>query len=85
MRTDVDYIISLMKEFTPNSKNEIGEQDEAPAAPSSSTGGSGGGNSPSTWSDIVGSKLTRGKANRLGKSGEKWETGLNRGPANQLK
>jgi hypothetical protein len=83
MRTDVDYIISLMKEFTPNSsKNEIGEQDDAS---SSSAPSSGGGNSPSTWSDIVGSKLTRGKANKLGRSGEKWESGLTRGPANQLK
>lgn len=86
MRTDVDYIISLMKEFTPNSsKNEIGEQDAAPAAAAAPSSGGGGGNSPSTWSDIVGSKLTRGKANKLGRSGEKWETGLNRGPANQLK
>lgn len=83
MRTDVDYIISLMKKFTDNSsKNEIGEQDAAPAA---STPSSGGSNSPSTWSDIVGSKLTRGKANKLGRSGEKWESGLTRGPANQLK
>ena len=85
MRTDVDYIISLMKEFTPNSsKNEIGEQGEAPAAAASTTS-SGGGNSPSTWSDIVGSKLTRGKANKLGRAGEKWDSGLTRGPANQLK
>jgi hypothetical protein len=83
MRTDVDYIISLMKKFTDNGfKNEIGEQDAAPSAAAPS---SGGGNSPSTWSDIVGSKLTRGKANKLGRSGEKWESGLTRGPANQLK
>ena len=88
MRTDVDYIISLMKEFTPNNfKNEMGEQEEAPAAAAASTSASsgGGGNSPSTWSDIVGSKLTRGKANKLGRAGEKWESGVTRGPANQLK
>jgi hypothetical protein len=81
MRTDIDYIISLMKEYTPKSDNvELGEQD----APSDG-GGSGGGNQPSTWSDIVGSKVSRGKANMLGKAGEKWESGLTRGPANQLK
>ena len=76
-----------MKEFTPNSsKSEIGEEDAAaPAAAASPTSSSGGGNSPSTWSDIVGSKLTRGKANKLGRAGEKWESGLTRGPANQLK
>lgn len=80
MRTDIDYIISLMKEYTPKTDNiELGEQDTPPA------GGSGGGNQPSTWSDIVGSKVSRGKANPLMKSGQKWESGLSRGPANQLK
>lgn len=82
MRTDIDYIISLMKEYTPKNDNvELGEQD----APSDGGGSGGGGNQPSTWSDIVGSKVSRGKANPLGKSGEKWESGLTRGPANQLK
>lgn len=81
MKTDIDYIISLMKEYTPKNNNvELGEQD----APSDG-GGGGGGNSPSTWSDVVGSKVSRGKANPLMKSGQKWETGLTRGPANQLK
>jgi hypothetical protein len=82
MRTDIDYIISLMKEYTPKKDNiELGEQDTT-----SDSGGSGGGsNSPSTWGDIVGSKVSRGKANMLGKAGEKWESGLTRGPANQLK
>lgn len=78
MRTDIDYIISLMKEYTPKSNIELGEQD----APSE---GGGGGNQPSTWSSIVGANVSRGKANPLGKSGEKWESGLTRGPANQLK
>lgn len=81
MRTDIDYIISLMKEYTPKTDNlELDEQD----APSEG-GGGGGGNQPSTWSDVVGSKVSRGKANPLMKSGQKWESGLSRGPANQLK
>jgi hypothetical protein len=79
MKTDIDYIISLMKEYTPKTDNiELGEQD----APSDGGGGSSG-NQPSTWSNVVGSKVSRGKANPL--SGEKWESGLTRGPANQLK
>ena len=82
MRTDIDYIISLMKEYTPKTDNiELEEQDTPPAGGS----GGGGGNQPSTWSDIVGSKVSRGKANPLMKSGQKWESGLSRGPANQLK
>jgi hypothetical protein len=82
MRTDIDYIISLMKEYTPKTDTIELEEDDAAAT---SGGGGGGSNSPSTWSDIVGSKVSRGKANPLMKSGQKWESGLSRGPANQLK
>ena len=82
MRTDIDYIISLMKEYTPKTDTIELDEDDA-AAPSGGSGG--GGNTPSTWSDIVGSKVSRGKANPLMKSGQKWESGLSRGPANQLK
>jgi hypothetical protein len=82
MRTDIDYIISLMKEYTPKTDTIELEEDDAAAT---SSGSGGGSNSPSTWSDIVGSKVSRGKANPLMKSGQKWESGLSRGPANQLK
>ena len=42
MRGDVDYIISLMKEFTFNeNEGELGEQDDAGGG--ASTGGGGGG------------------------------------------
>ena len=82
MRTDIDYIISLMKEYTPKTDKIELEEDDAAVT---SGGSGGGGNSPSTWSDIVGSKVSRGKANPLMKSGQKWESGLTRGPANQLK
>jgi hypothetical protein len=81
MRTDIDYIISLMKEYTPKTDTIELEEDDAAAT----SGGSGSGNQPSTWSDIVGSKVSRGKANPLNKAGQKWESGLSRGPANQLK
>ena len=78
MRTDVDYIISLMKEYTTKQNGELGEQDDAP-----SSGGGEGYPTVSKWSEVIGGPA-RGKANMLGKSGEKWATGLIRGVANQI-
>jgi hypothetical protein len=83
MIQDVDYIIALLKKLTTNSekssKDELGEQDAA----------SGGGGSTSNtnkrgsnWDELY--VVTRGKANMLGKKGEKWTTGIKRGPANQV-
>jgi hypothetical protein len=79
MRVDIDYLIALMEKYTPSKQNsEIGEQETA-------SSGGGSKNNVTTWSGIVGSKLTRGHANKLGLSGEKWESGVKRdGPANQL-
>jgi hypothetical protein len=87
MNLDVDYLIDF---FTKNSNpvnddeetGEIGEQDVAAASPAPSTGGGGGGGSIPKWSDSYQTK--RGSANMLGKSGEKWETGITRGSANQI-
>ena len=57
------------------------DEDDAAAAPSTSS------STPSTsvpkWADTVGGPA-RGKANMLGKAGEKWNTGMNRGVANQI-
>jgi hypothetical protein len=54
MRGDVDYIISLMKEFTYTDKEgELDEQDDAGASSAGgSTGGGGGGTYPTVtkWS-----------------------------------
>jgi hypothetical protein len=59
-------------------KSEMGEQD-ANTAPESEKA------NVTTWSQIVGSKVSRGKANPLMKSDEKWVSGVARtGPANQL-
>lgn len=79
MKADVNYIIYLMKKFTPKgNKGEMGEQDDIGAAPSS-----GGGSKPvyptvTKWSSgrkfgpthnpeqkVWSSGLTRGKANTL--------------------
>jgi hypothetical protein len=81
MTQDVDYIISLLKELTTDnrkkgSKDELGEQDAAPA---------GGGNTNkrgSNWSELY--VTVRGPANMLGKKGEKWDSGVKRGSANQV-
>jgi hypothetical protein len=81
MILDVDFLIDFFSKYSQmGNKNEMGEQDDAGAAPTSS-GGGGGGKVPK-WSDSY--TITRGKANRLGASGEKWETGLTRGAANQI-
>ncbi|CAB4130212.1 hypothetical protein UFOVP117_311 [uncultured Caudovirales phage] len=83
MTQDVDYIIDLLKNLTTNSKkgkkDELGEQDAAAGI------GGGGGNTNkrgSNWNELY--ATVRGKANMLGKSGEKWETGVKRGSANQV-
>ena len=80
MKNDVDYLISLMKEYTfsekeKNNKSEIGEQEAAAGTSNTNKRGS-------TWSELY--PLTRGKANMLGKKGEKWDSGVKRGIANQV-
>ena len=77
MNLDVDYLIGFFKKnsYGREGKEEMGEQD-APAASSPSSG------SVPKWEDTY--KTTRGKANPLMKSSEKWNTGLTRGAANQI-
>jgi hypothetical protein len=79
MNLDVNNIIMFFDKFAgqeTTDKEEMGEQDAAPAA-----GSTGGGNIPK-WADSY--PLTSGKANPRMKSGEKWSTGLTRGSANQI-
>lgn len=84
MILDIDLLISFLKKNTPQkNKKEMGEQD-APAPDSGgSTTSSGGGGSVPKWADVVGGPQ-RSKANMLGKGGEKWSSGMNRGVANQI-
>lgn len=81
MVRDINALIDFFKKYTSNGepREEMEEQDDA-AASTPSSGGSGG--TIPKWSDFY--TLTRGKANMLGKAGEKWQTGLNRGAANQI-
>lgn len=80
MVKDINALIDFFKKYTSgyDSKEDIEEQDDAS---SSSTPSSGGGSIPK-WSDFY--TTTRGKANPLMKSGQKWETGLTRGAGNQI-
>jgi len=76
MKTDVDYIISLMKRFTPN--NDSGEIDEQDAEAGASTGG--GGTYPTVTKWTSGRKFgpTHNPEQKV------WTTGLTRGKANTL-
>jgi hypothetical protein len=87
MRTDIDYIISVMKEYTPKLEGELDEQDEAPAGGGASAPSSGGGGTAGNTNArgrLWGTGLNRGPANMLGLKGEKWGTGLARGHANPV-
>lgn len=81
MDLDIDNLISFFQKNSKSNKNEIGEQDSAASGGGGSTGGSG--KPMPKWAETVGGP-TRGKANRLGLKGEKWETGAKRGVSNTL-
>lgn len=74
---DMDTLIDIFSQLA-KQKDEFTEQDAAGGG--ETTGG--GGSSVPKWAD--GYQLKRGKANMLGKGGEKWNTGITRGPANQI-
>ena len=86
MILDVDFLINFFNKYSGNSgKSEMGEQEggAAPAAaPTSAPTGGGTGTAVPKWEDTY--TIKRGKANMLGKAGEKWQTGLTRGAANQI-
>jgi hypothetical protein len=76
MNLDIDYLIHFFKKNTiTEPKQEFSEQDAAPSG--------GGGKAMPTWAGTVGGPA-RGPANMLGKKGEKWDTGIKRGVANQV-
>ncbi len=80
MITDIDFLINFFNKNTYSEiKDEMGEQ-EADASPPA--GGGGGGGKVPKWADTY--QIKRGKANMLGLAGEKHNTGLTRGAANQI-
>lgn len=62
--------------------NEEGEETATTTSTSTDTKSKGGYPTVKKHSDTYQTK--RGKANMLGKSGEKWESGLTRGKANKI-
>ena len=84
MILDVDYLISFFEKHTTHkSKNEIGEQDAQTADTGTAAANAGAGTaSVPKWEELYAQK--RGKANPLMKSDQKWQTGMNRGVANQI-
>jgi hypothetical protein len=81
MNLDVDFLIKFYKNNTKSvDKEEFTEQETAGAGAAPS---GGGGKAMPKWADVVGGPA-RGPANMLGKTGEKWDTGVKRGVANQI-
>lgn len=79
MRSDLDYIISIMKKFTVSeNEGEIGEQDSAAA------GASSGGGSKPPYPTVT--KWTSGRKFGPTHNPEQkvWSSGLTRGKANTL-
>jgi hypothetical protein len=77
---DMDTLIDIFSQLS-KQKNEFTEQDAAGGDSGGASSGGGGSNVPK-WADTY--PIKRGPANMLGKQGEKWDTGLTRGPANQI-
>ena len=78
---DIDTYINILNTISGEPmKDEIGEQDTAAGAAGATTQNTN--KRGSSWNELY--TLKRGKANMLGKKGEKWSTGLTRGIANQL-
>jgi len=73
---DMDTLIDIFSQLS-KTKDEFTEQDAAGGGESTSSG-----KPMPKWSDTY--NITRGPANMLGKQGEKWDTGIKRGPANQI-
>lgn len=81
MISDINFLIDFFNKYSYSTVDkEIDEQDDAAASTTSPS--SGGGGSIPKWSDTY--QITRGKANMLGRAGEKHSTGLTRGAANQI-
>jgi len=79
MKVDIDTYIDLLNSLSGEEKVEMSEQDAAAGADATTQNTNKRG---SNWNELY--SLKRGKANMLGKKGEKWSSGLTRGVANQL-
>jgi hypothetical protein len=80
MKVDIDTYIDLLNSLSGEEKVEMSEQDAAAGAGGETTQNTN--KRGSNWNELY--TIKRGKANMLGKKGEKWSSGLTRGLANQL-
>jgi len=78
MKVDIDTYIDLLNSLSGEEKFEMSEQDAAADGATTKNTNKRGSN----WNELY--SLKRGKANMLGKKGEKWSSGVTRGLANQL-
>lgn len=78
---DIDTLINIFSSLS-KQKNEFTEQDATGGDTGGGDTGGGNTNTRTKWSDTY--QIKRGPANMLGKKGEKWDTGLTRGPDNQI-
>lgn len=85
MNLDINNLIDIFSKLnTISNKEKKLEFDEQESASGGGTAPSGGsGKSVPKWADVVGGPK-RGPANKLGKSGEVWDSAKVRGVANQI-
>ena len=83
MKHDIDLYISILNDLSGDSpKMEMEEQDAAAGGGGGDTATKNTNKRGTNWNELY--TIKRGKANMLGKKGEKWTTGLTRGTANQV-
>lgn len=81
MQYNIDLYINLLRQLS-HSDSSYEELTEDGEAATSGGGSTEGYPKVPKWEEFYQTK--RGKANMLGKAGEKWTTGLTRGAANQV-
>ena len=82
MQYNIDLYINLLRQLSSTDSNHEELTEEGEAAPSGGGSSTEGYPKVPKWEEFYQTK--RGKANMLGKAGEKWTTGLTRGAANQV-
>jgi hypothetical protein len=82
LRDNIKRILRLMEVESSNEVNEEGETTSTETDTTTDTKSSGGYPTVKKHSDTY--QTTRGKGNMLGKSGEKWESGVVRGKGNKI-
>ena len=83
MKSDVDAILGILRQFSNSSRQEFIEQEGEASSDAGAAGGTTGGGASATPVKKWESGRTMGKT--YGGPGFKWSTGMTRGKANQAK